>query len=108
MRARSALRAERLNHARDVWGQVHALPDAVRQLILACGISPRQAYRDLQAARRLRAPVPIPEATIAFTVKLSRRLVRELRAEAASTGLSLSAIVSRAITAQLARSRGRG
>lgn len=108
MRARSALRAERLNHARDVWGQVHALPDAVRRLVRACGISPRQAYRDLQAARRLRAPVPIPEATIAFTVKLSRRLVRELRAEAASTGLSLSAIVSRAVTAQLARSRGRG
>ena len=108
MRARSALRAERLNHARDVWGQVQALPDAVRQLVRECGISPRQAYRDLQAARRLRAPVPIPEATIAFTVKLSRRLVRELRAQAASTGLSLSAIVSRALTAQLARSRGRG
>jgi predicted DNA-binding transcriptional regulator YafY len=108
MRARSALRAERLNQARDVWGQVHALPDAVRQLVRACGISPRQAYRDLQTARRLRAPVPIPEATIAFTVKLSRRLVRELRAQAASTGLSLSAIVSRALTAQLARSRGRG
>src|ERR1700680_567989 len=100
MRARSALRAERLNHARDVWGQVHALPDAVRQLVRACGISPRQAYRDLQAARRLRAPVPIPEATIAFTVKLSRRLVRELRAETARTGRSLSAIVSRAVTAQ--------
>ena len=108
MRARSALRAERLNHARDLWGQVQALPDAVRQLVRECGISPRQAYRDLQAARRLRAPVPIPEATIAFTVKLSRRLVRELRAQAASTGLSLSAIVSRALAAQLARSRGRG
>jgi len=108
MRARSALRAERLNHARDVWGQVHALPDAVRQLVRECGISPRQAYRDLHAARRLRAAVPIPEVTIAFTVKLSRRLVRELRAQAAYTGLSLSAIVSRALTAQLARSRGRG
>jgi predicted DNA-binding transcriptional regulator YafY len=108
MRARSVRRAERLNHARDVWGQVHALPDAVRQLVRACGISPRQAYRDLEAARRLRAPVPIPEATIAFTVKLSRRLVREVRAQAASSGLSLSAIVSRALMAQLARSRGRG
>ena len=55
MRARSALRAERLNHARDVWSQVEALPDAVRQLVQRCGISPRQAYRDLQVARRLRA-----------------------------------------------------
>ena len=108
MRARSALRAERLNHARDVWGQAPALPDAVRELVRACGISPRQAYRDLQAARRLRAPVPIPEATIAFTVKLPRGLVRALRAQAATTGLSLSAIVGRAIMAHLARSRGRG
>jgi len=108
MRARSALRAERLNHARDVWVQVHGLPDAVQQMVRECGISPRQAYRDLQVARRLRAPVPIPEATIAFTVKLPRGLVRTLRAQAATTGLSLSAIVSRALTAQLARSRGRG
>ena len=108
MRARSALRAERLNRARDVWDEVHALPDAVRQLVRACGISPRQAYRDLQAARRLRAPVPIPEATIAFTVKLSRRLVRELRAHAQATGLSLSEIVIRGISRLLARSGGRG
>jgi predicted DNA-binding transcriptional regulator YafY len=108
MRARSALRAERLNRALEVWDEVHALPDAVRQLVRACGISPRQAYRDLQAARRLRAPVPIPEATIAFTVKLSRRLVRELRAHARATGLSLSEIVSRGVSRLLARSGGRG
>ena len=108
MRARSARRAERLNHARDVWGQGEALPDAVRQLVQRCGISPRQAYRDLQAARRLRAPVPIPDATVAFTVKLPRGLVRALRARAATTGRSLSTIVGRAVTAHLARSRGRG
>jgi hypothetical protein len=34
--------------------------------------------------------------------------VRALRAHAATTGLSLSAIVRHALTAQLARSRGRG
>ena len=108
MRARSARRAERLNHARDVWGQVETLPDAVRHLVQTCGMSPRQAYRDLQAARRLRAPVPIPEATIAFTVKLPRGLVRALRVQASTTGRSLSAMVGRAVTAHLARSRGRG
>ena len=108
MRARSARRAARLNQARAVWGRVDTLPDAVRQLVRACGISPRQAYRDLEQARRLRAPVPVPEATIAFTVKLSHRLVRALRLEAAATGDSLSALVSRAVGAQLARSRGRG
>ena len=108
MRARSIRRAERLNHARQVWGRGDALPDAVRRLVRECGISPRQAYRDLQQARRLRAPVPVPEVTIAFTVKLSRRLVRDLRAQAAITGHSLSALVSRAVAARLTRSRGRG
>ena len=108
MRARSARRAARLNHARAVWGRVDTLPDAVRRLVRECGISRRQAYRDLQQARRLRAPVPVPEATIAFTVKLSRRLVRDLRAQAVATGHSLSALVSRAVAAQRTRSRGRG
>ena len=108
MRTRSVRRAARLNQARAVWGGVDRLSDAVRHLVRECGISPRQAYRDLQQARRLRAPVPVPEATVAFTVKLARGLVRDLRAQAAATGQSLSAFVSRAVAAQLARSRGRG
>ena len=99
-------KAERLNHARQVLTQVEALPDAVERLVRDCGISPRQAYRDLQHARRLRAPVP--DATIAFTVKLSRGLVRALRAHAQATGLSLSEIVSRGVSRLLARSGGRG
>ena len=63
-------KAERLNHARHVLAQVEALPDAVERMVRDCGISSRQAYRDLRHARRLRAPVPVPDATIAFTVKL--------------------------------------
>jgi predicted DNA-binding transcriptional regulator YafY len=99
-------KAARLNHAREVLTQVEALPEAVERLVRDCGISPRQAYRDL--ARRLRAPVPVPDATIAFTVKLSRGLVRALRAHAQATGLSLSEIVSRGVSRLLARSGGRG
>jgi predicted transcriptional regulator len=56
----------------------------------------------------LTGPAPIPEATIAFTVKLSRRLVRQVRAHAAATDRTISDLVSRAIVAQLARSGGRG
>ena len=88
--------------------QVRALPDAVERLVRDCGISPRQAYRDLQHARRLRAPVPVPDATVAFTVKLSRGLMRALRAHAQATGLSLSEIVSRAVSRLVARRGGRG
>jgi predicted DNA-binding transcriptional regulator YafY len=106
--ATAAQKAERLNHARQVLAQGEALPEAVARMVRDCGISPRQAYRDLQHARRLRAPVAVPDATIAFTVKLSRGLVRALRAHAQATGLSLSEIVRRAVSRLLARSGGRG
>jgi hypothetical protein len=91
-----------------VLAQVDALPEAVAHLVRDYGISPRQAYRDLRDARRLRAPVPVPDATVAFTVKLSRGLVRALRAHAQATGLPLSEIVSRAVTRLLAQRGGRG
>ncbi len=107
-RATAAEKARRLNHARQVLERVDHLPDAAERLVRDCGISPRQAYRDLRHARRLRAPMPVPDATIAFTVKLSRGLVRALRAHARATGLSLSEIVSRAVSRLLARSGGRG
>ena len=100
--------AKRVNYARAVWEETRDLPAAVRRLMQDRRIGRRQAYRDLRRARRLKGPAPIPEATIAFTVKLSRRLVRQVRAHAAATDRTISDLVSRAIVAQLARSGGRG
>jgi hypothetical protein len=100
--------AKRVNHAREVWEATGDLPAAVRRLMQDGRIGRRQAYRDLRRARRLKGPVPIPDATIAFTVKLSRRLVRQVRAHAAATGWTISDLVSRALVAQLVRSGGRG
>lgn len=100
--------AKRLNYAREVWEETGELPAAVRRLMQDGRIGRRQAYRDLRRARRLKGPVPIPDATIAFTVKLSRRLVGRVRAHAAATDRTISDLVSRAIVAQLARSGGRG
>lgn len=100
--------ATRLNYARQVWQETSDLSAAARRLMRECRIGRRQAYRDLQRARRLRGPVPIPDATISFTVKLSRRLVQQVRAQAAATDRTISDLVSRAIVAQLARSGGRG
>ena len=99
--------AKRLNHAREVWTDVGILPAAVQRLMAECRVGRRQAYRDLRRARRLKGPVPIPDATITFSVKLSRDLLRRLRAHAAATDRTISVIVSRAIVAHLARS-GRG
>ena len=90
-----------------MWAEVGVLPAAVARLMAEYGVGRRQAYRDLRRARRLRGPVPIPDATITFSVKIARGLLRRLRARAGATGRTISELVSRAIVAQLARS-GRG
>jgi predicted DNA-binding transcriptional regulator YafY len=107
-RASDVQKAERLNRARLLLQQYEHVPEAVAELVRSCSISPRQAYRYLQQAQRLKRPVPIAEAKVAFTVKLSRGLVQRLRLYATSTGLTLSEIVSRALIAVLNRGGGRG
>ena len=107
-RASAIAKAERLNQARELLQRFDHLPDAVAQMVQDRAVSPRQAYRYLQQARRLKQPVPIGDSKIAFTVKLSQELVRRVRSFANTTGLSLSEIVSRALLAVLKQRRGRG
>jgi uncharacterized protein YcaQ len=56
-RASDTEKAERLNRARGLLRQFKHLPDAVEHLAHDCSISPRQAYRYLQHAQRLKEPV---------------------------------------------------
>jgi predicted DNA-binding transcriptional regulator YafY len=107
-RASDAQKAERLNHARQLLRQFDHLPDAVEQMVRDFTISPRQAYRYLEQAQRLKRPLVVGDAKIAFTVKLPRSLVERVRSHAATAGLSLSEVVSRALLALLNRRRGRG
>src|SRR5487761_368975 len=44
-RASAAVKAERLNHARELLQRFDHLPDAVAQMVQDRGVSPRQAYR---------------------------------------------------------------
>jgi predicted DNA-binding transcriptional regulator YafY len=106
-RASDTQKAERLNLARDLLRH-QQLPKAAFELAQTCSISHRQAYRYLEQAQRLRGPVPVGDSKIAFTVKLSGTLVDRLRAYAASTGLTLSDIVSRAVLRLLSRGPRRG
>jgi hypothetical protein len=84
------------------------LPDAVEQLSQDCSISPRQAYRYLQQAQRLKGPLTVSESKLAFTVKLSPSLIQRVRLYASVKNLSISEVVSRALLALLPRGRGRG
>ena len=107
-RASNVKKAERLNLARTVLHEHGYLPDAVEQLARACSISRRQAYRYLEMAQQLKHPVLVGDVKVSFTVKLSQNLVDRIRGYAASTGLTLSEIVSRALQALLNRGGGRG
>lgn len=101
-RANDTQKAERLNLARDFLRHKE-LAMAVSEFAQTCTISPRQAYRYLRQAQRLKAPVPVGDVKVAFTVKLSRSLVEKLRVYASTTGLTLSDIVSRAVVRLLNR-----
>jgi predicted DNA-binding transcriptional regulator YafY len=107
-RASDAQKAERLNLARALLREYPHLPEAADHLAHTCAISTRQAYRYLEQAQQLKRPLPIADAKVSFTVKLSRSLVDKLRSYAASTGLTLSEIVSRAVLVMLHRGGGRG
>ncbi len=107
-RASDAQKAERLNLARRLLYQHARLPEAAERLARDWAISKRQAYRYLHQAQKLKQSVPVGDAKVSFTVKLSRRLVEALRTYAASTGLTLSEIVSRALRVVLHRGGGRG
>jgi len=107
-RATDAQKAERLNSARTLLRQHPQLPEAAERLARQWSISRRQAYRYLEQAQELQHPLPIQDAKVSFTVKLSHRLVAKLRAYAATTGLTLSEIVNRALLAVLHRGGGRG
>ncbi len=75
-RASDIQKAERLNRARTLLRQVEQLSDAAERLARDCSISPRQAYRYLEQAQRLKAPVPPGESKLAFTVKIPRSLIQ--------------------------------
>ena len=107
-RASDAQKAERLNRARTLLREFDQLPEAVEQLAQDCSISPRQAYRYLQQAQRLKEPLAISESKLAFTVKLPRSLIQRVRLYASVKNLSISEVVSRALQALLPRGRGRG
>jgi hypothetical protein len=108
VRSTQAQRAERVTAAQDLLARGTSMAEAAVALSRDFGLSRRQAYRYLEEARAV-APAPaIADASVTITLKIPRNTIRELRAYSASSGLTLSEIVRRAISAFLSAARGHG
>ena len=107
-RSTKADKARQLNVAHRLLRRNIALSEAAQLLTRQFGLSLRQAYRYLEEAAALDAPVEVVEATAAVTLKLPPTTVRALRAYARSSGLTLGMIVTRALVAFLASLKRHG
>ena len=74
----------------------------------AFGLSQRQAYRYLHAARGLDHPVTAPSASIPITIKIPGDVVEALRTHAKTSGLTMGEIVARAVSTFLSSARKQG
>jgi predicted DNA-binding transcriptional regulator YafY len=102
-RISDARKAERLNQAWRLLQHGGELSTAAEWMAREYAISTRQAYRYLAQARGLTAPVAVGDDKVAFTVKLPRGLVRQVRHYARARRLSLSELVGRALRRWLTR-----
>ena len=107
-RSTDAQKSERLNAAHSLLARGIGLREAVTSLSRQFGISQRQAYRYLQEAETIGQPVPVVAPSVPITLKIPANIVGEVRAYSVISGLTLSEIVTRAITAFLTAVRGHG
>ncbi len=97
-RSTRAQKAERLNVAYGLLGQGRSMAEAATMLSQEFGLSRRQAYRYLQEAQAIGHPVAVSEASVPMTLKIPGSVVRDLRAYAKSSGLTLGEVVTRAVS----------
>jgi hypothetical protein len=107
-RSTKADKARQLNAAYALLQRKVALPEAMQRLSREFALSERQAYRYLEEASHLDQPVEVSEAAVPITLKLPVGTARLLRAYARSSGLTIGAIVARALAAFLGTQRGHG
>jgi predicted DNA-binding transcriptional regulator YafY len=108
VRSTDAQKSERLNAAHSLLARGTGLSEAAVSLSRQFGLSRRQAYRYLQEAETIGHPVPVAAPSVPITLKIPADTVREVRAYSVISGLTLSEIVTRAITAFLTAVRGHG
>ena len=107
-RSTKADKARQLNAAHAMLQGNIPLPEAMQRLSRAFDLSERQAYRYLEEATHLNRPVEVCEATVPITLKLPAGTARLLRAYARRSGLTIGAIVTRALATFLSIRRRHG
>ena len=105
-RAAAGEYVQRVNHAARLL-QRRSPREVVASVARVYAVSFRQAWRYVQAAQQTRAPLPVPEPKIVFTVKVPASFPPRIRRQAELEACSLSDLVSRALDAYLRR-RGSG
>jgi hypothetical protein len=107
-RSTKADKARQLNAAYAMRQRNVPLPEATQRLSREFDLSERQAYRYLEEATHLNRPVEVSEATVPITLKLPAGTASLLRAYARRSGLTIGAIVTRALAAFLSTQRRHG
>jgi AraC-like DNA-binding protein len=107
-RSTKADKARQLNAAYAMRQRNVPLPEAMQRLSREFNLSERQAYRYLEEATHLNRPVEVSEATVPITLKLPAGTASLLRAYARRSGLTIGAIVTRALAAFLSTQRRHG
>ena len=89
--------------------QEQTSPAEVLEILAArYGLSRRQAYRYVRLARKAAAPLPVPEPKKVFTVKLSSRLITQIRRHARRERSAISSWVEQALRRKLDSGSGHG
>jgi len=101
-------KARLLNAAYAMHRRNTPLPEAMQRLAGEFNLSERQAYRYLAEAALLKRPVEVCENTVPITLKVPAGTARLLRAYARSSGLTIGAIVTRALAMFLKTQRRHG
>lgn len=101
-------RAQRLNAAFDLIARGYSLSEAAEALMERFDLSRRQAYRYLQRAQAIQAPVAASAPSIAMTIKVPEDVAAGLRAYAQASGLTIGETVARALSMLLSQAHRHG
>lgn len=95
--------AERINAAAELLASGMARVEAARLVAQRFSVSVRQGRRYVEAAAG--GPVEVPQASVVFTVKVAASLVARVRQHAGEHELTISAVVTQALSEFLARAQ---